>query len=115
MGWSRSVYNQGRLPAAPGAGDKAQRYISSFHHRLKILGAASLGCGEAPSRLIGASIPDRSPGHAFVPMTTWAVVIVAALRDYAHVCGPSRHTGCRIYRENSVSFVPDDSSIIPEY
>ena len=107
MVWRRSVNNQGGLPAAPGAGDKAQRYISSFPHRLKILSAASLGCG--------ASIPDRSPGHAFVPMTTWAVVIVAALISHGHVCGLSGHTGCRIYRENSVSFVPDDSSIIPEY
>ena len=70
MDWSRSVYNRGGLPAAPGVGDKAQRYISSFQYRLKILGAASLGCGEAQSRFIGASIPDRSPGHAFVPMTT---------------------------------------------
>ena len=115
MDWSRSVYNQGGLPAAPGAGDKAQRYISSFYYRPEILGAASLGCGEALARLIGASIPDRSPGHAFVPMTTWAVVIVAALISHGHVCGLSRRTGCRIYRENSVSFVPDDSSIIPEY
>ena len=53
MDWSRSVYNQGGLPAAPGVGDKAQRYISSFQYRLKILGAASLGCGGRRRGLLG--------------------------------------------------------------
>ena len=44
-------------------------------HFFLSISAENSWCGKfrvwgAPSRFIGASIPDRSPGHAFVPMTT---------------------------------------------
>ena len=54
------------------AGDKplAPHYIFSFRHRPSVYNSAGFAGGEPASRLIGAHIPDRSPGHAFVRMTT---------------------------------------------
>ena len=54
-------------PPTP-AGDKPPRYIFSFRHRPSVYNSAGLAGGEPASRLIGWHIPDRSPGHAFVPI-----------------------------------------------
>ena len=51
----RSV-KQGRTARRALCRGKPQRYIFSLQRRLKIDGSASLGCGDAPSRLIGAPI-----------------------------------------------------------
>ncbi len=47
----------------PLAGDKPQRYIS-----LATLGCRCSGDGGWCRRSAPESIPDRSPGHAFVPI-----------------------------------------------
>ena len=46
------------------------RHIFSFRHRPSVYNSARFARGEPASRLVGGHIPDRSPGHAFVPMTT---------------------------------------------
>ena len=46
----------------------ARRYIFSFRHRPSVYNLARFAGGEPASRLIGGHIPDRSPGHAFVPI-----------------------------------------------
>ena len=63
-------------PTPTPAGDKPlasrslrPRYIFSFRHRPSVYNSARFAGGEPASRLIGEHIPDRSPGHAFVPMT----------------------------------------------
>ena len=50
------------------AGDKPPRYIFAFPHRPSVYNSARFAGGEPASRLIGGHIPDRSPGHAFVPI-----------------------------------------------
>ncbi len=49
-------------------GDKPPRYIFSFRHRPLVYNSVRFARGEPASRLIGGRIPDRSPGHAFVPI-----------------------------------------------
>ena len=67
--------SRGRLPAVPLAGDKPlasrslrPRYIFSFRHGPSDYNSAGFAGGERASRLTGGHIPDRSPGHAFVPI-----------------------------------------------
>ncbi len=55
-------------PTPTPAGDKPPRYIFSFRHRPLVYNSARFAGGEPASRLIGGHIPDRSPGHAFVPI-----------------------------------------------
>ena len=55
-------------PTPTPAGDKPPRYIFSFRHRPSVYNSARFARGEPASRLIGGQIPDRSPGHAFVPI-----------------------------------------------
>ena len=55
-------------PTPTPAGDKPPRYIFSFRHRPSVYNSAGFARGEPASRLIGGDIPDRSPGHAFVPI-----------------------------------------------
>ncbi len=50
-------------PTPPLAGDKPQRYISP-----STLGGRCLGDGGWCRRPVPESSPDRSPGHAFVPI-----------------------------------------------
>ena len=57
-------------PTPTPAGDKPPRYIFSFRHRSSVYNSARFARGEPALRLIGAHIPDRSPGCAFVRMTT---------------------------------------------
>ena len=57
-------------PTPTPAGDKPPRYIFSFRHRSSVYNSARFARGEPALRLIGVHIPDRSPGHAFVRMTT---------------------------------------------
>ncbi len=57
-------------PTPTPAGDKPPRYIFSFRHRPSVYNSAGFAGGEPASKLIGGRIPDRSPGHAFVRMTT---------------------------------------------
>ena len=45
------------------AGDKRRRYLMS------IRGSAKLDWEKLPLKLIRGSVPDRSPGHAFIVMT----------------------------------------------
>ena len=66
----------------PLAGDKPQRYIPALQYWLEFEGPARCGCGESPVRLIGAPIPDRSPGHTFI-----AVIIIFVLSEVAGVIG----------------------------
>ena len=63
-------------PTPTPAGDKPlasrslrPRYILSCRPRPSVYNSARFAGGEPASRLIGGRIPDRSPGHAFVPMT----------------------------------------------
>ena len=44
--------------------------IFSFRHRPSVYNSARFAGGEPGRRAIGGRIPDRSPGHAFVPMTS---------------------------------------------
>ncbi len=63
IGWWKGQVSPGpRTP--PLAGDKPQRYIS-----LATLGCRCSGDGSWCRRPAPEFIPDRSPGHAFVPMT----------------------------------------------
>ncbi len=55
-------------PTPTPAGDKPPRYIFSFRPRPSVYNSARFAGGEPASRLIGGHIPDRSPGHAFVPI-----------------------------------------------
>ncbi len=58
-------------PSPTPAGDKPPRYIFSLRHRSSVYKSAGFAGGEPALRLIGGHIPDRSPGHAFVPMKKW--------------------------------------------
>ena len=62
----------------PLAGDKPQRYIS-----LATLGCRCSGDGGWCRRPVPESIPDRSPGHAFVLMTLTRLVPLS-LNSYAN-------------------------------
>ncbi len=67
--WYSELARRILLRATPTpAGDKPPRYIFSFRHRQSVYNSARFAGGEPASRLIGGHIPDRSPGHAFVPI-----------------------------------------------
>ncbi len=55
-------------PPRPQRGTSPSRYILSFRHRPSAYNSAGFAGGEPASKLIGGHIPDRSPGHAFVPI-----------------------------------------------
>ena len=62
--------------------DKPQRYILALQYWLEFDGPARCGCGESPARLIGAPIPNRSPGHTFI-----AVIIISVISEVAGMIG----------------------------
>ena len=70
------------------------RYIFSFRHRPSVYNSARFAGGEPASRLIGGHIPDRSPGHAFVPISP----AHQGMKIEAPVGGSDRHSchPCRL-------------------
>ena len=64
MHWLMEGFQASSVPSTPPlAGDKPQRYIS-----LSTLGCRCSGDGSWCRRPVPELIPDRSPGHAFVPI-----------------------------------------------